>query len=100
MKIKYLLTNVQKYNIIFIRKENLALNKPTWQEHPWPDSERDFGSENAVDGMYTDLEPTGGQCTINNDGQYTAEWRVDLGNVLSISYINIYYRTKKEGTLH
>uniref|UniRef100_A0A8W8NUC7 Multiple epidermal growth factor-like domains 10 n=1 Tax=Magallana gigas TaxID=29159 RepID=A0A8W8NUC7_MAGGI len=75
--------------------ENIALNKPTWQQHPWHESDRDFGSENAVDGFYTD-RGTGGQCTINNDGQYTAEWRVDLGNVLSISYINIYYRTQNE----
>nr|XP_034320792.1 receptor-type tyrosine-protein phosphatase kappa isoform X5 [Crassostrea gigas] len=75
--------------------ENIALNKPTWQQHPWPQSDRDYGSENAVDGFYTD-RGTGGQCTINNDGQYTAEWRVDLGNVLSISYINIYYRTQNE----
>lgn len=34
--------------------ENLALNKPTWQQHPWPDLDRDFGSENAVDGLYSD----------------------------------------------
>uniref|UniRef100_A0A8W8P5Z9 EGF-like domain-containing protein n=1 Tax=Magallana gigas TaxID=29159 RepID=A0A8W8P5Z9_MAGGI len=34
--------------------ENLALHKPTWERYPWPDRERDFGSENAVDGMYFD----------------------------------------------
>lgn len=81
-------------NIIFffIFKENLALNKATWQEHPWPDPNRDFGSENAVDGKYND-RGTGGQCTINNGGYYTAEWRVDLGRVFNISYMNIYYRT-------
>lgn len=88
-----------KIILLHILKENLALNKPTWQEHPWPGSGRDFGSENAVDGFYTD-RGTGGQCTINNDGQYTAEWRVDLGNVLSISYINIYYRTENKSMLH
>lgn len=89
------------WNIIsfHIRIENIALNKPTWQQHPWPESDTDYGSENAVDGFYTD-RGTGGQCTINNDGQYTAEWRVDLGNVLSISYINIYYRSRNESTLH
>lgn len=68
----------------YIRKENLALNKPTWQEHPWPDSERYSGSDKAVDGMYTDRGATG-QCTINDEAKYTAEWRVDLGIVLSIS---------------
>lgn len=76
--------------------ENLALNKPTWQEHPWPEpNSRDVGSENAVDGMYTD-RGTGGQCTINADGYYTAEWRVDLGSVVRISYINIFYRTENQ----
>lgn len=73
--------------------ENLALNKPTWQEHPWPDQSKYYGSEKAVDGLYTDRMYTGGQCTINADGYYTAEWRVDLGNVLNISYIKIFYRT-------
>lgn len=69
------------------------MNKHTWQEHPWPDSTRDFGSENAVDGVYTDRGSTGGQCTINAENYYKAEWGVDLGSVVSISRINIYYRT-------
>lgn len=72
--------------------ENLAFNKPTWQKHPWSDPKRDFGSENAVDGFYSD-RGIKGQCTINADGFYTAEWRVNLGSVVSIKYINIYYRT-------
>lgn len=76
----------------FIHTENLALYQPTWEEYPWPDKTRDFGSENAVDGMYTD-RGTGGQCTISHDGKYNATWRVDLGGVVSISYIDIYYRT-------
>lgn len=84
--------NAYKQKFIFIVSENLALNKTTWQEHPWPDPNRDFGGENAVDGLYTD-RGTGGQCTINADGYYTAEWRVNLGSVVSIKYINIYYRT-------
>lgn len=67
---------------LYLLKENLALNKHTWQEHPWPDSTRDFGSENAVDGLYTD-RGIGGHCTINTDGYYTAEWRVDLGSVVT-----------------
>lgn len=72
--------------------ENLALHQPTWEEYPWPDKGRDFGSENAVDGLYDD-RGMGGQCTISEDGKYNATWRVDLEGVVSISYINIYYRT-------
>lgn len=39
-----------------IHTENLALHQPTcnWEQYPWPDESRDFGSENAVDGMYDD----------------------------------------------
>lgn len=33
---------------------------------------RDFGNENAVDGMYTDRGAVGGQCTISGDVKYTA----------------------------
>lgn len=55
--------------------------------------ERDYGSDNAVDGMYRNRSDAGGQCTISDDGKYTAEWRVDLGSVVNIKHINIYYRT-------
>nr|XP_034316286.1 uncharacterized protein LOC105324500 [Crassostrea gigas] len=72
---------------------NLALRKPTWEKHPWPELERDYGSDNAVDGMYKNRSDAGGQCTISDDGKYTAEWRVDLGSVVNIKHINIYYRT-------
>lgn len=85
--------------MFYIRKENLALNKPTWQKHPWQDSTIDFGSENAVDGLYSD-RGIRGQCTFNDDGYYTAEWRVDLGRVVSISYINIYYRTENRSMIY
>eukprot|EP00105_Crassostrea_gigas_P044750 XP_019928898.1 PREDICTED: uncharacterized protein LOC105343469 [Crassostrea gigas] len=61
-------------------------------QHPWPDKSRDFGSENAVDGLYSDRGEYVGQCTISDDGRYTATWRVDLGRVVSISHIDIYYR--------
>eukprot|EP00105_Crassostrea_gigas_P046560 XP_019930708.1 PREDICTED: uncharacterized protein LOC105347850 [Crassostrea gigas] len=72
--------------------ENLAFRRPTWQQYPWPYPEIDFGSDNAVDGMYTD-RGGGGQCTINDNNQTTAMWRVDLGSIVSISHIDIYYRT-------
>lgn len=64
--------------------------------YPWPDKDRDFGSENAVDGMYTDRGNTGGQCTISDDGKYNATWRVDLGKVVSIGHIDIYYMTDNQ----
>lgn len=95
IKFSYLLAIdlIVKHTFFCIRIENLALNKPTWQEHPWPDPSRDFGSENAVYGLYYDRRAVSGQCTINDDGYYTAEWRVDLGSASGIRHINIYYRT-------
>lgn len=82
----------------FIYTENLALHKPTWEEYPWPDTTRDFGSENAVDGMYDDRGDNGGQCTISDDGKYNATLRVDLGGVVSISQIDIFYRKDYQST--
>ncbi|XP_062584209.1 uncharacterized protein LOC134245990, partial [Saccostrea cucullata] len=73
-------------------QENLALQKPAWQENNWQDKETDWGAEKAVDGRYTDRSAGGNQCTISAGGQ-TAEWGVDLGRVVSISYIKMYYRT-------
>lgn len=79
---------IQLYNV-----ENLALLKTTWEQNPWPNVD-EYKTANAVDGRYTNRGAYGGQCTISNDGKYTAEWRVDLGNVVSISQIDIYYRTE------
>ncbi|XP_056002216.1 receptor-type tyrosine-protein phosphatase alpha-like [Ostrea edulis] len=73
--------------------ENLALRRPAWQQSEYPD--RDWGAEKAVDGKYTDRSSGGNQCTISNNGQTTAMWRVNLESVVSISHIDIYYRTDK-----
>lgn len=81
----------------FIYTENLALHKPTWEKFPWPKKGQDFGSENAVDGMYTD-RGVGGQCTISNGGKYNATWGVDLEGVVSIRQIDIYYRKDYQST--
>ncbi|XP_052692307.1 uncharacterized protein LOC128170561 [Crassostrea angulata] len=88
----FLILNVLLYIAQIQGLENLALHQPTWEQYPWPDKSRDFGSENAVDGMYTD-RGTGGQCTISDDGKYTATWTVDLGRVVSIRHIDIYFLT-------
>ncbi|XP_065921961.1 receptor-type tyrosine-protein phosphatase epsilon [Magallana gigas] len=79
----------------FSSEENIALGKPTWQEHPWPDP-RYYSGDNAVDGLYTDRSLPGDQCSMSANYQYTATWRVDLGNVFSISHINIYYTTDNQ----
>lgn len=69
--------------------ENIALNKPAWQQNP----ERLHGPERAVDGSKSDLYIYGGQCTTSYSGFSTAEWGVDLGEVLNIHHIFIQYAT-------
>ncbi|XP_056002246.1 multiple epidermal growth factor-like domains protein 10 isoform X2 [Ostrea edulis] len=75
--------------------ENVALHKLAWQQHSWPDKPYDveWGAAKAVDGLYTDRSAGGTQCTQSGPSQTTATWRVDLGSMVSISHVNIYYRT-------
>lgn len=84
------------YNVIrdFL-KENIALGKPNWEEHPWSDTYY-YSGDNAVDGLYTDRSLTGRQCSMSANDQYTATWRVDLGkcsgSVISTSTIELKIR--------
>lgn len=71
----------------------MALGRLSWQQHPFCRDDCGVGSENAVDSLYFDRLPFSNQCTLSYNSQYTAEWRVDLGSVVSISHINIFYRT-------
>lgn len=71
-------------NLIFCI-ENLALGRPTWEQFPWIKPKKNWGSKNAVDGSYNDRGASGNQCTISDNYRKTAEWRVDLGDIVSIS---------------
>lgn len=42
----------------------------------------------------TNLSFSGKQCTQSGNGQYEAMWRVDLGAVLGINHITLYYKTE------
>nr|XP_022312210.1 uncharacterized protein LOC111117395 [Crassostrea virginica]XP_022312211.1 uncharacterized protein LOC111117395 [Crassostrea virginica] len=72
--------------------ENLALGKPVWEDQPWKGAKKLRGDK-AVDGLYDDRSAAGGQCVISENYARTATWRVDLGGVVSISHIDIYFRT-------
>lgn len=71
--------------------DNLALRKSAWQSSTY----LGYGANKAVDGSYTKLYATGGQCSISGNNKDTAEWRVNLGNIFSIHHIFIQYRTEK-----
>ncbi|XP_062573096.1 cell death abnormality protein 1-like, partial [Saccostrea cucullata] len=73
-----------------MRKENIALKKPTWQASTYGK----FTSDRAVDGLAKNLSSVGYQCSISNNLETKAEWRVNLENILSIRYILIFYRTE------
>ena len=79
-------------------KENLALRKPVWEDQEWKDPYIGWRGGNAVDGLNTDRSANGGQCVITENKAQTATWRVDLGGVVSISHIDIYYRTGNKGS--
>ncbi|XP_078330738.1 uncharacterized protein LOC144624704 [Crassostrea virginica] len=77
--------------------DNLALEKPTQQQYQYPGSVQIPAhltrASNAVDGLKSDLEIWGGQCVISDVNRQTATWWVNLGSILSIHNIRIYYRT-------
>ena len=77
---------------LLFSKENMALCKPVWENQRWQGNESWTG-EKAVDCRYKDRSTQGGQCIVSENGAYSATWRVDQGGVVSISHIDIYYRT-------
>lgn len=77
---------------MFVSLGNLARQRPVWEDNPWLGTE-DWRATKAVDGRKNDRRATGGQCVISENNRKTATWRVDLGYVVSISHIKIFYRT-------
>nr|XP_022290649.1 uncharacterized protein LOC111102273 [Crassostrea virginica] len=68
--------------------ENIALNKPAWQQN----SSFGFSAGRAVDGRKESLSIFGSDCVLT-DYNFATEWRVDLGTVLSMHHIFIQYAT-------
>ena len=73
--------------------ENVALGKSVWEDRPWRDRSINWGADKAVDGRYDNRSAWGGQCVITESFAETATLRVDLGDMVNISHINLYYRT-------
>lgn len=52
-----------------------------------------------TDGTPTAVQLVAMQCVISENNKETAEWGVDLGSVVSISHIDIYYRTDNQQSI-
>ncbi|XP_065926591.1 uncharacterized protein [Magallana gigas] len=72
--------------------DNLALNKPAHEEYPYNNAFKTNASK-AVDGLKTDLNGIGGQCSLSAADKRTSTWWVNLNSTRSIHDIRIYYRT-------
>ncbi|XP_062589300.1 multiple epidermal growth factor-like domains protein 10, partial [Saccostrea cucullata] len=72
--------------------ENLALGKKARQSStPFPF----WGPEKAVDGVISTSLSTN-HCAVTCDDQTTAHWFVDLGKVMAINHVTIYYRMEEQ----
>lgn len=85
-------SNINTAQYLFISLGNLARQRPVWEDSPWKGYEN-WRATKAVDGRYDYRSAAGGQCVISQNHRKTATWRVDLGQIVSISHIDIYYRT-------
>nr|XP_022307319.1 cell death abnormality protein 1-like isoform X2 [Crassostrea virginica] len=77
--------------------ENIALQKPTYQEHQYLRlAEALTQASNAVDELKSNLRYWGAQCVISENDQMSALLWVNLTSILSIHHINIYFRTENK----
>ena len=71
----------------------MALHKTAWQANPYLNNA--LSASLAVDGKKSNLPQWGSECLVS-DYRETAEWRVDLNDVLSLHHIVIqYFQTKR-----
>ena len=77
---------------MFFYEENMALGKSVWEDLPRFDRQN-WRADNAVDGRYDNRSAAGGQCAISRSYSQAATLRVDLGVIVNIDHINLYYRT-------
>lgn len=74
-----------------ILTDNVALNKPAYQQYPLYPGDDTYDAINAVDGRKTNMSWYGGQCAVSASNKRTATWWVNLTSINSIHHINIYY---------
>lgn len=77
-----------KKEFFFSCLENIALHKQAWQKYPLDNAK--LRAFLAVDGKQANLSHWGGDCVSSRYGR-TAQWRVDLNDILSIHHIVIQY---------
>ena len=80
-------------NNSFFSPENLALNKPAYQQHPYsgPIPSHLTEASNAVDGLSKNFSVWGGQCVYSDDGQQTATLWINLTRILNIADVSFEY---------
>ncbi|XP_078330532.1 uncharacterized protein LOC111111990 [Crassostrea virginica] len=73
--------------------ENLALNKPAYQQHPYsgPIPSHLTEASNAVDGLSKNFSVFGGQCVYSDNGQQTATLWINLTRILNIADVSFDY---------
>ncbi|XP_065942297.1 uncharacterized protein [Magallana gigas] len=72
--------------------DNIAVNKPAYQQYTRVPGDGRYDASNAVDGRKSDLRWNGGQCAVSGPSS-TAMWWVNLTSIRSIHHITIYFAT-------